>query len=222
MEASSLRKIRHSLCAACIHWLHSHKRARRIPGNGRGEVFDREPRFIEAVRGACVALRDDSRLESMRDLIAARLDELNQPLLLAVSGHVSAGKSTMVNALLGRRLADTGVGETTMVNSWFVRGRPERVRFLRTSGQILEVPLPEAGAALAVPEDLDRDALQPITHFVDEPLLDDLTLIDTPGLFSPNSENSERNASADRSDQAGISECQRTHIPHSGGPWGSG
>lgn len=148
--------------------------------------------LIELVRGLCEALLADERLAPIHDALSPRLAELSDPLRIAVSGHVSAGKSTMVNALIGRRLAQTGRGETTMVNAWFVRGRPERTVYLIHGGRRIEAPLPTDGKGGPVPENLDCDALQAVTYVLDEPLLDEMTLIDTPGLFSPNAEHSER------------------------------
>jgi predicted GTPase len=50
------------------------------------------------------------------------LDDLGQPLKVAVAGQVSAGKSTLVNAIVGERVAETGKAETTQVNWWFRQG----------------------------------------------------------------------------------------------------
>src|SRR5690242_12571936 len=55
---------------------------------------------------------------------------LSEPLCVAVAGRVSAGKSTLVNALLGRRIAATGAGETTRVTATYRHGTPERVEAL--------------------------------------------------------------------------------------------
>ena len=49
-------------------------------------------------------------------------DRLDRPLVIAVIGHVSAGKSTLVNALAGRDVAATGAGETTLVSWWLRHG----------------------------------------------------------------------------------------------------
>ena len=59
------------------------------------------------------------RVAQVRDALAA-------PLRVAVAGRVSSGKSTLVNALLGKRVAPTSAGECTKIVTWF-RDGPERM-----------------------------------------------------------------------------------------------
>jgi predicted GTPase len=51
-------------------------------------------------------------------------EELNSPCVLAVAGKVKAGKSFLVNALLGVDLAMTGTTETTATINIFKKGIP--------------------------------------------------------------------------------------------------
>ena len=51
-------------------------------------------------------------------------DELNTPCILAVAGKVKAGKSFLVNALLGVDIAMTGNTETTATINIFKTGKP--------------------------------------------------------------------------------------------------
>lgn len=117
----------------------------------------------------------------MREL-RARLDE---PLRVAIAGKVKAGKSTLLNALVGDELAPTDAGECTRFVWWFHdgityravlhprRGDPVPVRFTRQSGAI-EVDL--GGVA---PGDIDHlDVEWPSAA------LRTMTLIDTPGIAS--------------------------------------
>jgi Dynamin family len=147
--------------------------------------------LLERANECCDDLLADPAVAGLAARIEARGDELREPLRVAVSGQVSAGKSTLVNALVGRPIAETGQSETTEVNAWFRRGTSEAVVLRRLGGGELRLPL-EPGRALKLPADFDRDHLAPITYFLDEPLLGDFTIIDTPGLFSPNQEKSER------------------------------
>src|ERR1700758_5423277 len=55
------------------------------------------------------------------------LSRLRSPVRVAVVGRVKAGKSTLVNALLGQRVAPTDVSECTKVVTWFHYGHPERM-----------------------------------------------------------------------------------------------
>ena len=44
---------------------------------------------------------------------------LDEPLRVAIAGRVKAGKSTLLNALVGERLAATDAGECTRIVTWY-------------------------------------------------------------------------------------------------------
>lgn len=114
--------------------------------------------------------------------VVARFDE---PLRVAIAGRVKSGKSTLLNALVGERLAPTDAGECTRIVTWFQDGhtyrvdvhprglRPRQARFTRDDG-VLEVDL--AGIS---PDDIDQ-----LTVTWPSQALRRATLIDTPGIGS--------------------------------------
>ena len=132
--------------------------------------------------GAGLVRRDVERIRS----------HLDEPLRVAIAGRVSSGKSTLVNALLGRRVAATDHGECTQIVSVF-RFAPvtsAALRFrdgrppLRTSVSALRsLSLPALG--------VEPDEVEALDVYLDSPWLQDLTLLDTPGLASANDENSQ-------------------------------
>lgn len=124
-------------------------------------------------------------------LRAARAD-IDGPLKVAIAGRAKAGKSTLVNALVGDQIAPTDAGECTRIVTWFRDGVTYRVDavqgrqhvplvFSREDG-MLEIDL----GSLA-PGEIDR--LE-----VDWPTaaLRSLTIIDTPGIGSVHTETSDR------------------------------
>lgn len=116
-------------------------------------------------------------------LIEARLDE---PLRVAIAGKVKAGKSTLLNALVGEKLAPTDTGECTRIVTWYRDGHtyrvevhplgggtPQQVRFRRDDGAI------EVDLGGRQPEEIDHlEVMWP------SPSLRRTTLIDTPGIGS--------------------------------------
>ena len=114
--------------------------------------------------------------------VRRRLDE---PLRVAIAGRLKAGKSTLVNALIGRRVAPTEVGECTRIVTQFRYGTSDRVDVVRRDGTRASLPLDEAGMIpqrLGVP----RNDIAYVDVTLTSDHLRDLTVIDTPGLASTN------------------------------------
>lgn len=118
---------------------------------------------------------------------AARLgpvaDRLVAPLQLAVAGRVSSGKSTLVNALIGRRVAPTDVGETTRLLTRFSYGTVDRVEVVYHGGRRAALPFDADGM---IPRELgvELPAVSHLEAYLTNDVLRDLTVIDTPGLAS--------------------------------------
>jgi hypothetical protein len=110
-------------------------------------------------------------------------DRLGEPLRVAIAGRLKAGKSTLVNALIGRRVAPTAVGECTRVVTRFRYGPADRVDVVCRDGERHSLPLDDDGMIpqrLGVP--LSRVAYVDVTLTSEK--LRDLTVVDTPGLAS--------------------------------------
>lgn len=105
---------------------------------------------------------------------------LHEPLRLAVVGRVSSGKSTLVNALVGRRIAPTSAGECTRVVTWYRHGPVDRADVRLKDGTIRPVRL--VGGALPDRLDVPATAVDRLVVQLASGPLRDLTLIDTPGL----------------------------------------
>jgi hypothetical protein len=114
--------------------------------------------------------------------VRRRLDE---PLRVAIAGRLKSGKSTLVNALIGRRVAPTEVGECTRVVTQFRYGTSDRVDVVRRNGTRASLPLDDAGMIpqrLGVP----RSEVSYVDVTLTSDHLRDLTVVDTPGLSSAN------------------------------------
>lgn len=117
--------------------------------------------------------------------LAAVAQRLAEPLRVAIAGRLKAGKSTLVNSLIGRRVAPTEVGECTRVVTQFRYGTADRVTVVRREGTPTSLPLEESGMIpqrLGVPRS-DVSHVE-VTLTIDN--LRDITVIDTPGLSSTN------------------------------------
>ena len=117
------------------------------------------------------------------------------PLRVAVAGSVSSGKSTLVNALLGQRIAPVDAGECTRLVTWFRYDHHQRIEVQRRDGGVTTVPF---APGTRIPDDLGvpvDDVARLIVHLSNERLRD-LTIIDTPGLNTVTDENQRATADA--------------------------
>lgn len=111
------------------------------------------------------------------------LRRLSAPLQVAVAGRIKSGKSTLVNALIGRRVAPTDVGECTRLVTRFQYGTVDRVELIFTDGRKQVLPF-DAGGMIPNDLEVDFDKVSHLEAYLTNAVLRDLTVIDTPGLGS--------------------------------------
>ena len=133
---------------------------------------------------------------SIREELKAAPRYLKSPVRLAVAGQIKRGKSTLVNALLNRDIAATGQLELTFNVTEFRGDAPEDlILYLdNADGPGLHLPLDQL-RQLTANDPANLELLRRIARVVvvlDHPLLDQIVLIDTPGLGSVYGEDSAR------------------------------
>ncbi len=107
------------------------------------------------------------------------------PLRLAIAGKIKAGKSTLLNALLGEELAATDAGECTRIVTWYSYGDQPAVVIHPRAGEPVPTSFRRDGGALDI--DLrghQADGIDRIEVSWPTRRLAGLTLIDTPGIAS--------------------------------------
>jgi hypothetical protein len=112
----------------------------------------------------------------------ARFDE---PLRVAIAGKVKAGKSTLLNALVGEEIAPTDAGECTRVVTWYQDGTAPKVMLYPRQAPPRQLSIHRHDGALSF------DLAGTPTDRVDRLVVDwpsqslrGTTLIDTPGIDS--------------------------------------
>jgi hypothetical protein len=145
-----------------------------MPESGR--LSDRANALIDLAEGLVG--------QSVPTQLAELRERLSQPLNVVVTGTVSAGKSTLVNALLGRAIAPTAGTENTEVVARIRAGaRDEAEMVLRGSGERRKLALADSGMH---PDKLPIPAAEVAELDVSvrgaDALLDEITLVDTPGF----------------------------------------
>ncbi len=140
----------------------------------------------------CDDLLDQTSLVHVRDQIAATARTLQEPLRVVIAGRVSMGKSTLVNALVGQLIAPTGEAETTKAVTMFSGSEFEEVRLHLTSGQTVTTSL-TVGGQLPQAYPVPVEEIQEVNvRLPGNPLLQKISIIDSPGLQSLTESASER------------------------------
>ncbi|MGY1704292.1 dynamin family protein [Geodermatophilus sp. SYSU D00697] len=155
--------------------------------------------------GAPAAVLDDVRalldeaLERYADRpdVAERLRaqrrRLDEPLRLALVGRVKSGKSTLLNALVGARIAPTDAGECTRVVTLYRHGATPRAVLHGTDGQTRTLPVRRADGGLQL--ELGGTPPEEVASLLVEwpaPDLQPATVVDTPGISSLSGDTSAR------------------------------
>ncbi|WP_248758897.1 dynamin family protein [Pseudarthrobacter sp. SSS035] len=136
----------------------------------------------DLIQDALLVYADDPAAAAALETYARRLSE---PLRLAVAGMIKAGKSTLLNAIIGEEIAPTDTGECTKIVTWYRYGHTPRITAYPIAGEPHILPLKRVDGRLvfvlgnARAEDMERLVVE-----WPSPALRELTLIDTPGIAS--------------------------------------
>lgn len=101
------------------------------------------------------------------------------PPRVVIVGRIKAGKSTLVNALIGAPVAETAALEATNVVTIYQEGAPARAEVVDLQGG--RRPLP-TDPTRPVQLDVAPDQVAYVHRYLSSRAIRDLTLIDTPGL----------------------------------------
>ncbi len=123
------------------------------------------------------------------DWLRYHMDRFREPLRIALAGPPECGKSTLVNAMVGERIAPIGSPAGVVVSTWFQDGPAPRVTVYSAQAPARELPVSRGDDGLRV----DTRGWQP--HHQDRVVVDwptrtlrDATLIDTPAIGSATGE----------------------------------
>lgn len=142
-------------------------------------------RAIEAYRGSPKTQR----------WLRRELDRIDAPLRVAIAGKVKAGKSTLLNAMVGEMVAATDAAECTKLVTWYQYANAPRLTLYPKLGAPRQLPASRRDGRLII--ELGATPAAEVDRLVvDWPSrqLKATTLIDTPGIGSLTTENSERSA----------------------------
>ncbi|OCS84350.1 SH3 domain-containing protein [Caryophanon latum] len=134
------------------------------------------------------------QLQHFEHRIQQLLDFHNDNVRILVMGEFSAGKSSLINALLERPILPTGAVATTAITT-FLRysEQDEYFEAVYSNGDITRHALTQLAVFSSERETSTvRSGLQYVNVYVNAPILKNMTLIDTPGLNSLNDDHTEQ------------------------------
>jgi hypothetical protein len=130
---------------------------------------------------------------AVADALRDQLDRLDEPLRVAIAGKVKAGKSTLLNGLVGELVAPTDAGECTKVVTWYRDGAIPCVVSYPDSGPPEPLPVHRDASGLTLRlRGVPAERLRRIVVDWPSQYLRNATLIDTPGIASTSEDVSRR------------------------------
>ncbi|MEC5200154.1 hypothetical protein RCH21_002397 [Arthrobacter sp. PL16] len=143
----------------------------------------RDSGAVEALLQAAIQVYDDE--PALRTQLEDYAQRLREPLRVAVAGMVKAGKSTLLNAIIGEEIAPTDTGECTRIITWYRHAATPRITLYPLEGEARLLPLTRVDGRLVF--DLGGLRAEDVARLVVEWPAENLrtmTLIDTPGIAS--------------------------------------
>jgi hypothetical protein len=121
------------------------------------------------------------------------LDRFDEPLRVAIAGKVKAGKSTLLNALVGEEIAPTDAGECTRIVTWYQDAQVPRVTMFPRSAAPRQLAISRTSGALSFDlQGMPVEQVEKLEVQWPSQSLRNQTLIDTPGIASLSKDTSSR------------------------------
>ncbi|MEU8816817.1 dynamin family protein [Actinoplanes sp. NPDC048796] len=136
--------------------------------------------LLDQVRG----LLDRALAETGNPRLVAARARVDEPLRVAIAGRVKAGKSTLLNALVGEELAPTDAGECTTIVTWYADGPRYAVTAYGSDGSVESLPFTRRGGSVEISLGRPAEQIERLEVRLPSGRLRQHTLVDTPGIAS--------------------------------------
>ncbi|MCL4230801.1 MAG: dynamin family protein [Dehalococcoidia bacterium] len=146
------------------------------------------PTLIGRVDAACTRAMDELGDNIIADDIRRIREGLHQPLRVAIVGRIKAGKSTLLNALLGERIAATDAGECTRYVCHYRHGLSYEVEAVMPGGARVSLPFRRGEDTLEIGLEAAPGGIDRLEVAWPSSALARMTIIDTPGMGSTSEE----------------------------------
>jgi GTPase SAR1 family protein len=148
------------------------------------------PKTTEKLLAEVESLARNARSEELDKFLEEAADmrkRLGEPLRVAVVGVMKAGKSTLINAMLGKKILFTDTLEATCIVTHFKYAETPSLEIRFKDGTTKPAPFEELQRWTARPADAEKHSLDDVERVYiryDSPVLKKFEIIDTPGFGS--------------------------------------
>ncbi len=125
--------------------------------------------------------------EELAELIKSMRSRLDEPLRVAIVGMIKAGKSTLLNALMGADIVYTGTLETTYTVTWFKYGDTPSLKIYFNNGTTEKAEFADMKKWSVREYEKENPRINDVRYIVvyyPAEVLKKIEFIDTPGLNS--------------------------------------
>ena len=152
----------------------------RTPGTDFAKI-ETVPLRIRQKINLCDEIANEIGTPEIKASINEILEQVSSPLYTVLMiGRYNTGKSSIINALLGRDILPSGTIPTTKVLTWLLAGDEDAVICEKQSGELVKLPL--SALSDISPENQINQSRNIIVTINSELLNSGVALIDTPGL----------------------------------------
>lgn len=165
-------------------------------GVGKGQSFaGAKDSFGVVLKNLHDLVAKSRRLREFAPASQVLIDDYHKPAVLAVMGEFNAGKSTFINAYLGRNMLPTGILPTTATVNMLKFGDEPSCRVFWRDGSFEDIDVEVLQKYVAENQDGEKNVLLSEIRIVEirlpVPALKDVWIVDTPGLNAVNPEHKE-------------------------------
>lgn len=156
----------------------SHSLARLRPNWTMPETLDNPADVMQALMQLRDFISQNPQLGQFITPVHALINQLDAPLSIAILGEFNAGKSTLINAILGEEVVPTGVLPTTAHPCIMQYGPRKAARIVYLDEQQVEVSFDAARSLMKS----EADQIERLDYLYPHPELRSVHFWDTPGF----------------------------------------
>ncbi|SOC23902.1 SH3 domain-containing protein [Ureibacillus xyleni] len=147
--------------------------------------------FVKVMKSMLDSMKIDDDLQILVAPLERLIVHWTDPVRLIVMGEFNAGKSTLINTLLGEEVIATGIVPTTAVATYLRYSKEKYIEIVYENGNVERKSIKEMEKLTSERNKegkKQRENIQLINLYLPNPFLLNLVLIDTPGLGAHHSQ----------------------------------